>query len=151
MARRLRESRIPNTNEMRSDAKLRCRGRCQTDELNTQVKQPRPLTTIYGLIRPSWPDFTVTLRVTWLRIMTVFLRIVYDEIRSSTSTKKWLLPWWKETGSIRPTTIQIPQLYGLKRSVIAWSVILPYGSLFTVDLRYNNVYFRGRYGVLHPS
>ena len=57
----------------------------------SQVEQPRPLTTIYGLIRPSWPYFTVTLRVTWLCITTVFLRIVYDEIRSSTGTKKWLL------------------------------------------------------------
>ena len=58
---------------------------------HTQVEQPRSLTTIYGLIRPSWPYFTVTLRVTWLRITTVFLHIVYDEIRSSTGTRKCLL------------------------------------------------------------
>ena len=60
-------------------------------ETTTQVKQPRSLTTIYGLIRPLWPYFTVTLRVTWLRITNVFLRIVYDEIRSPTGTRKWLL------------------------------------------------------------
>jgi hypothetical protein len=59
--------------------------------LTTQVKQPRSLTIIYGLIRPSRPYFTVTLRVTWLRITAVFLRIVYDKIRSSTGTKELLL------------------------------------------------------------
>ena len=39
----------------------------------------------------SWPYFTVTLRNTWLRITIVLLRVIYDEIRSSTGTRKWLL------------------------------------------------------------
>ena len=64
---------------------------CALWDMTSQVKQPRLLTTIYGLIRPSWPYFTVTLRVTWLRITTISLRIVYDEIRSSMGTRKWLL------------------------------------------------------------
>ena len=54
-----------------------------------QIEQPRSLTPIYGLIRSSWPYSTVTLRVTGLRITTVFLRTVYDQILSSTSTRKW--------------------------------------------------------------
>ena len=56
-----------------------------------QVKQPRSLKTIYGLIRPSWLYFTVTLRNTWLGSATVFRRIVYGELRSSTDTRKLLL------------------------------------------------------------
>ena len=41
--------------------------------------------------------------------------------------------------------------HNIKRSVITWSVILPYGSLFTVDLRYNNAHFRGSNGVLRNT
>ena len=46
---------------------------------------------MYGLIRSSLPYFTVTLRKIWLRITIVLLRVVYDDIRSSTGTRKWLL------------------------------------------------------------
>ena len=76
----------------------RCRGNWCSEKTNstnafapTQVNQSRSSTTMNGLTRPSWPYFTVTLRVTWLRITTVFLRIVYDKIRSSTGTRKWFL------------------------------------------------------------
>ena len=86
----------------------------EISQLTTQVKQPRSLTTIYGLIRPSRPYFTVTLRVTWLRITTVFLRIVYDEIRSSTGTSKWLLIIIVD---VRCTLLHAYIVYGPKRHI----------------------------------
>lgn len=50
-------------------------------------------------------------------------------------------------GKTRPCAIDYDRDTSVKRSVKKWSVILPYGSLVTVDLRYKNVHSRGGYDV----